>query len=93
MTMPRPSRWVLADDVLAGRVNLDGYPLRYIYLTMSPMAGLSVLGGKAAYQARIDGVFTAVEFLETRGWELVNFEQGGQVAFLRRGVPGEEQAW
>jgi len=84
MTMPRPPRWVVADDVLAGRVNLDWYPFRYIYMTMAPMAAFSVLGGKAAYQAKIDGLFTAVEMLETRGWELVTFEQGGQVAFLRR---------
>lgn len=85
MTLPRPPRWFTADDILANRVNLDAYPFRYIYLTVAPASGLSAaLSGGTGHATRVDTVFTAVELLETRGWELVNFDQGGSVAYLRR---------
>lgn len=84
MTYTRPPRWFIADDLLSGRVNLDGYPLRYIYVSAAPATGVSaVLGGGPGYVARVDVVFSAVELLETRGWQLVNFDQGGQIAYLR----------
>jgi hypothetical protein len=78
MTLPRPPRWFLADDILAGRVSLDGHPFRFIYVSTAP--SFAPLSGAA----RADAVMTAVEFLETRGWQVVNFEQGGQIAYLRR---------
>ncbi|MEV4637393.1 hypothetical protein AB0J80_08585 [Actinoplanes sp. NPDC049548] len=83
MSAPRPPRWFIADEILAGRVNLDGYPFRYIYVSINPT---SVVGffGASGHAARVDAVFTAVEMLETRGWELVNFELSGKVAYLRR---------
>jgi hypothetical protein len=82
MTAPRPPRWFVAEDVLSGRVNLDGYPFRYIYISIGP--SLTSPFGGAAYAARVDAVFSAVEWLETRGWEVVNFELSGKVAYLRR---------
>ena len=82
MTLPRPSRRVIAEDVLAGRVNIDAYPFRYMYLifhiTIPPVTD------RAGYDNRTDMVMTAVELLETRGWELVNFEHQGQIAYMRR---------
>ncbi len=83
MTLPRPPRWFIADDLLAGRVNLDGYPFRYIYVSINP-AITTAFSGASGHAARVDAVFSAVEMLETRGWELVNFEQSGKVAYLRQ---------
>ena len=83
MTMPRPPRWFLADDILTGRVNLDGYPFRYIFVSVSASVS-AVLSGRAGHAGRVDAVFSAVEMLEARGWELVNFEQSGQIAYVRR---------
>ncbi|MCU7725752.1 hypothetical protein ODJ79_18640 [Actinoplanes sp. KI2] len=82
MTAPRPPRWFVADDILSGRVNLDGYPFRYIYISIHP--SITTPFGGTAYAAKVDAVFTAVEWLETRGWEIVNFELSGKVAYLRR---------
>lgn len=82
MTRPRPPRWFVADDILAGRVNLDGYPFRYIYVSITPTIPTPFSG--AAYAARVDAVFAAVEMLEARGWEVVNFEGSGKIAYLRR---------
>ena len=79
--MPRPPRRVLARDVLAGRVDLSGYPFRYLFLV-----GLAVPHRRplAEIDAEIDMVLAAVELLEGRGWELVNLEKLGTVAFMRR---------
>jgi hypothetical protein len=33
---------------------------------------------------QVDKVLSAAEFLESRGWEVVNLEQGGLIAHLRR---------
>jgi hypothetical protein len=82
MTLPRPPRWFIADDLLAGRVNLDGYPFRYIYISINPTITTPFSG--SGHAVRVDAVFSAVEMLETRGWELVNFEQSGKVAYLRQ---------
>jgi hypothetical protein len=82
VTLPRPPRWFVADDILAGRVDLDGYPFRYIYVSIAPSV-ITPFSGRG-YAAKVDGVFSAVEMLESRGWELVNFEQSGQIAYLRR---------
>ena len=89
MTMPppqqRPPRWFSADDILAGRVTLDGYPFRFVYLSGEPPEGFRVtFAGASSHQATVDRVFSACEFLETRGWQVVSFEQNGKVAYLRR---------
>jgi hypothetical protein len=85
MTLPRPPRWFIADDILSGRVNLDGYPFRYIYVTAAPSEAIgSVFAGKAGFAAMVDRVFSAVELLEAHGWEAVNFEQDGRIAYVRR---------
>jgi hypothetical protein len=83
---PRPSRVFRANDILTGRVVLDGYPFRYIVL--GPATSVSSLVGTAfnrgaGENSMFDEVLTAVEFLETRGWELVSMDQGF-VACLRR---------
>ncbi|SCE92226.1 hypothetical protein [Micromonospora mirobrigensis] len=84
----RPPRRFHSDDILSGRVNLDPYPFRYIMVTPSPGAMVSnTLSLGAGTLAEVDRLLAAVEFLETRNWELVNLEQGGLVAFLRRRYP------
>jgi hypothetical protein len=83
---PRPPRWFSADDILAGRVSLDGYPFRYIYISAEPSEGFRVtFAGPGTIAAAVDLVFSAAEFLESRGWQVVNFEQNGKVSYLRRG--------
>jgi hypothetical protein len=82
MTLPRPSREFIAEDVLAGRVNVDDFPFRYIFLTV-PQTYVHA-PGHAGLLARADVIFTAVELLETRGWEFLHVLEGGQVAYMRR---------
>lgn len=82
MTLPRPSRKFVAEDVLAGRVDLTNYPFRYIFLTVPDRFGQQP--GHAGLLARADVVFTAVELLETQGWEFLHVLEGGQVAYMRR---------
>lgn len=85
MTLPRPPRWFTAEDILHGRVVLDGYPFRYICLTNQPLNVMTAgFRGRAGTNDNLDRLMSAIEFLETRGWELVNFDQGGMAAFLRR---------
>lgn len=83
MMPARPPRLFIPEDILAGRVSLDGYPFRYVYISV-PLT-ISLVGGRA-HAARVDGVFTAVEFLETRGWQPAYYEQAGQIAYLRNTV-------
>ena len=86
MSLPRPSRFFRANDVLAGRVTLDSYPFRYIVVgpAMSTSSAIGATFNRAATEnSMFDEVLTAVEFLETRGWELVSMDQGF-VACLRR---------
>ena len=74
-----------SDDILDGRVNLDQYPFRYILIRPAPKALMGMafsFGGNQLVE--IDKVLTAVELLETRGWELLAVEQGGLVAIVRR---------
>jgi hypothetical protein len=87
MTIPRPARRVIAEDVLAQRVNVDVYPFRYLYLSTPPATRSSPENGRAEFDARVDVVLTAVELLEARGWELVNLAELGQIAFMRRVTP------
>ena len=53
MTAPRPPRWFFADDILTGRVNLDGYPFRYLSISIDP-AVTSPFSGPSGHAARID---------------------------------------
>ncbi|MFD1321166.1 hypothetical protein [Micromonospora sonneratiae] len=83
----RPPRIFYCTDILSGRASLDGYPFRYVLLR-PPVSSVFMAGpisGDA--QVTVDQMLSAVELLETRGWELVNFEQGGLLAFLRRARP------
>lgn len=84
----RPPRVFRADEILSGRVVLDGYPLRYIVVAppVSSVIGAG-LGGRSGTNAMLDLVLTAVEFLEGRGWQVVSIDQGGSVACLRRTAP------
>ena len=82
MTLPRPSRKFVAEDILAGRVDLTHYPFRYIFLTVPDQAHYQP--GHAGLLARADVIFTAVELLETQGWEFLQVLEGGQVAYMRR---------
>ena len=82
MILARPPREFIAEDVLSGRANVDAFPFRYIFLTSGDAA--SFRAGHAGLLARADVVFTAVELLETRGWEFLHVLEGGQVAYLRR---------
>jgi hypothetical protein len=85
VTLPRPPRWFIADDILAGRVDLDAYPFTFIYVTGPPNDMVSApRAGRAAYQALVDRVFSAAELLEARGWQVVNFEGAGPQVYLRR---------
>ncbi|WP_131824423.1 hypothetical protein [Mycobacteroides abscessus] len=86
--MQKPSRIFAARDILNGVVSLDGYPLRYIVVGASPEQALSTaLGGRRAANQLLDTLLTAVEFLESRGWTLVNTDQGGMQALMRAPVP------
>lgn len=51
---------VRATDLMSGKVDLSGYPLRYL-----TVMEYSSSGGRHA-------VLTAVEWLEQNGWELIN---------------------
>jgi hypothetical protein len=84
MTRPRPPRHFYAEDVLAGRVSLDGYPFRHVALTVRPgsvLTGALKLG--SGFNDNVDVLLSAVEWLEPRGWELVSVDQV-TIAYLRR---------
>jgi hypothetical protein len=76
--LPRPPRLFSGEKILTGEINLDAYPFRYV----------SVVGAGFSYNAGIDMLLSAVELLETRGWQLISItgQTAGQfIAFLRRG--------
>jgi hypothetical protein len=82
---PRPPRLFLADDILSGRVRLDGYPFRHILVVPSMSTSLgAAFGGRAGANSLLDMVLSAAEFLEPQGWELVSVDHGGAMACLRR---------
>lgn len=87
MTLPRPPRMFFADDILSGQVNLDGYPFTFLRITPYPQEMMTApRKGREAYLMMIDKVFSAAELLETRGWQVVNFEGSGELAYMRRVV-------
>jgi hypothetical protein len=67
-------RWFVADEILAGRVDLG-----FVHAPVAPSPGAAFAGA-----AEADAVPTTAEFVETRGRQVVNFGQGGQIAYLRR---------
>jgi hypothetical protein len=83
----RPPRIFSADDILAGRVLLDGYPFRYIYVTPSAS---SLFSGGAGFRLKTgnngppDQMLSAVELLEARGWEVVTVDVSAHVTCMRR---------
>lgn len=84
---PRPPRIFVAADILTGRVSLDGYPLRYIYITPSLSSVFSGQGGfrfTTGNNGPPDEMLSAVEFLETRGWEMVTIDIKAHVTCMRR---------
>lgn len=85
MFRPRPPRLYVATDILSGRVNLDDFPFRYI--CVGPPAS-SAFGagfrGRSGVNETLDQVFSAVELLETRGWELAGIDRAGTIVVLRR---------
>lgn len=86
---PRPSRTFSSDDILSGRVRLHTYPFRYICIILSTgdrFRRIATLGSSMLNE--IDKMFSAVELLESQGWELVAVEQMGLVIFMRRRLPG-----
>ncbi|GAA2506295.1 hypothetical protein [Winogradskya humida] len=82
MTFPRPSRQFYAEDVLGGRIDLDNYPFRYAFVMIGDVS--TVRAGHAGLLHRMDVVFSAVEFMEARGWECLNVVDNGQVAYMRK---------
>jgi hypothetical protein len=86
VNIPRPSRRISAEDILAGRYTMDGYPFRYCYIVpgSTALAGAAFSFGTGHGDLMRDQVLSAVELLETRGWHLVAIEQNGLVAYLRK---------
>jgi hypothetical protein len=83
--MQRPPRIFTAEQILSGSVSLDGYPLRYVCISLGTSAALgTALSGRSGANTRLDEVLAAAEFLEGRGWEVVTIDQGGTLVFLRR---------
>jgi hypothetical protein len=83
--LPRPPRLFIADDIYTGRVQLDGYPFRYIIIGSSPSRAFSTaFSGRQGANHMLDAILSAVEFLEDRGWDLVSVDQGGTIAVMRR---------
>jgi hypothetical protein len=82
---PRPPRIFSADDILTGRVSLDAYPFRYVYITPSPSSVFAnMYRFRSGYNISADQVLSAVELLETRGWEMVTVDPSVHVACMRR---------
>lgn len=77
----RPRRMIHATDVLEGRWTGDGYPFRYVVVWYN-----KELVAKARNKM-MDTLLSAVELLETRGWELVTVDEAVSVACLRRTHP------
>ena len=88
LVTPRPSRLFSSDDVLNGQAKLDDYPLRYICL-VPPMGGRMRTAVSFGIKAmdEVDKILSAVELLETQGWEVVTLDQAGLTAFMRRTLP------
>lgn len=81
----RPKRMIEAADVLNGTWAPDGYPFRYAVIWH---------GKELVARARnkmMDTVLSAVELLESQGWELVSVDEAVSIAVLRRTHPAPQQ--
>jgi hypothetical protein len=81
---PRPPRVFDAADILSGRVSLDGYPFRYVYVVISLPSFYADTKIHPSDLIRVDQLLSAAELLESRGWEVVSVDQGGKLVCLRR---------
>ncbi len=77
------TRYVIAESVLEGQVDLSGYPFRHLAVIAYP-------GSRTGIRlAKVTGLLAAVEVLTQWGWVLVNVTTNDSpeafVAFLRRG--------
>ncbi|MBN1174577.1 MAG: hypothetical protein JXA67_20590 [Micromonosporaceae bacterium] len=82
---PRPTRVFTTSEVLSGRLSLQGYPFRHIYIVLPASA---VFGGAFSWskgnEGMVDQLLSAVEVVESQGWELVCIGQDGRMACMRR---------
>lgn len=84
---PQPPRIFSAQDILSGRISLDGYPLRYIYVAASfgsMFSAQSTYRFVARDKEPAEQMLSAVEFLETRGWEVVTVDIKAHVTCMRQ---------
>lgn len=77
-TQPRPRRFIRANDVLSGQWTGEGYPFRYVVIWHNKEIVTKVRN------SMIDTVLSAVELLESRGWQLVTLDESMSQACLRR---------
>jgi hypothetical protein len=82
--LPRPPRIFEADDVLSGRVSLDGYPFQLIYLVIALSSFYADTSIHPGDLGRVDVLLSAAELLEGRGWQVVGVDAGGKLICLRR---------
>lgn len=82
--MPRPPRVFEAADVISGRVSLDGYPFRFIYLVISFSSFYADTKIHPSDLGAVDQLLSAAELLESRGWEVASVDHGGKLICLRR---------
>lgn len=71
----RPQRFINANAVLTGRWTGDGYPFRYVVLWNQ---------GVFSINNALDGLLSACEILESRGWEMFHIDETNGRATLRR---------
>ncbi|MEV8506990.1 hypothetical protein AB0368_19570 [Actinoplanes sp. NPDC051475] len=82
--LPRPPRIFEADDILSGRVSLDGYPFGLIYLVIAYSSYYADTPIHPSDLPRVDVLLSAAELLETRGWQIAGVDSGGKLICLRR---------
>nr|BFE73709.1 hypothetical protein GCM10020092_070100 [Actinoplanes digitatis] len=82
--LPRPPRIFEAEDVLYGRVSLEGYPFRLIYLVIALSSYYADTKIHPSDLGRVDVLLSAAELLESSGWETVAVDADGKLICLRR---------
>jgi hypothetical protein len=82
---PRPPRVFLAHDLLTGKISLDNYPFNLIYLIGDwSQIARNEYGLLRSQLPTVDGLLTAAELLESRGWQVISSEGHGDMLLLRR---------
>ncbi|BCJ50715.1 hypothetical protein Asp14428_21900 [Actinoplanes sp. NBRC 14428] len=81
---PRPPRIFEADDILSGRVSLEGYPFRLIYLVIAFSSYFADTRIHPSDLPRVDVLLSAAEVLESQGWQIAGVDAGGKLICLRR---------